>query len=169
LLLDSGSPLRGVRNDEEEKSSESIMNIRNKWLAGFAMGAMLASGGAMAAVNANEVHVALTSLKLALAKMGVANAILSNPTPPSNNTDAHLAAPNQLGSQEISSILVSAGGVINVYLSPAVGVGNGIVQLVPKIVTDKQGKKTVQYTCYSPNIPDIATAAPECTYRPAGK
>ena len=145
------------------------MKTRNKWLAGFAMGAMLASGGAMAAVNADALHVALTSLKLALAKMGVANAILSNPTPPSNNSEAHLAAPNQLGSQEINSILVSAGGVINVYLSPSVGVGNGVVQLVPKVVTDKQGNKRVQYTCYSPNIPDIATAASDCTYRPAGK
>ncbi|HKV64849.1 MAG TPA: hypothetical protein VJN66_00535 [Rhodanobacteraceae bacterium] len=144
------------------------MKTRNKWLAGFAIGAMLGSGSAMAAVNANEMHVALTSLKLALAKMGVANAILSNPTPPSNNSDAHLAAPNQLSSQEIDSILVSAGGVINVYLSQAVGVGNGIVQLVPKVVTDKQGKKGVQYTCYSPNIPDIATAAPDCTYHPVG-
>lgn len=143
------------------------MKTRNKWLAGIAVGAMLVSGSAMAAVNANEMHVALTSLKLALAKMGVANAILSNPTPPSNNGEARLAAPNQLGSQEISSILVSAGGVINVYLTPAVGVTDGIVQLVPKVVADKQGKKSVQYTCYSPNIPDIATAVPECTYHPA--
>ena len=145
------------------------MQLRKKWLAGVALGAMLASGGAMAAVNANEMHIALTSLKLALAKIGVANAILSNPTPPSNNSDAHLAAPDQLGSQEIGSILVSAGGVINVYLNPVVGVSGGIVQLVPRVVTDKQGKKSVQYTCYSPNIPDIATAEPECTYRPVGK
>lgn len=143
------------------------MNRRNKWFAAFAVGAMLASGSAMAAVNANEMHIALTSLRLALAKIGVANAILSNPTPPSNNSDAHLAAPNQLSSQEIDSILVSAGGVINVYLTPVVGVTGGIVQLVPKVVTDQQGKKSVQYTCYSPNIPDIATAAPECTYHPA--
>lgn len=145
------------------------MQLRKKCLAGVALGAMLASGGAMAAVNANEMHIALTSLKLALAKIGVANAILSNPTPPSNNSDAHLAAPDQLGSQEIGSILVSAGGVINVYLNPVVGVSDGIVQLVPRVVTDKQGKKSVQYTCYSPNIPDIATAEPECTYRPVGK
>lgn len=143
------------------------MNRRNKWFAAFAVGAMLASGSAMAAVNANEMHIALTSLRLALAKIGVANAILSNPTPPSNNSDAHLAAPNQLSSQEINSILVSAGGVINVYLTPVVGVTGGIVQLVPKVVTDQQGKKSVQYTCYSPNIPDIATAAPECTFHPA--
>jgi hypothetical protein len=104
-----------------------------------------------------------------LAKIGVANAVLSNPTPPASNAEAHLAAPNQLGSEEISAILVSTGGVINVYLNPVVGVTDGIVQLVPKVVTDKDGKKGVQYTCYSPNIPDIATAAPECTYHPASK
>lgn len=144
------------------------MKLLNKWIGGFAIAAAIfASGSAMAAVNANEMHIALTSLRLALAKIGVANAILSNPAPPSNNGEAHLAAPNQLASQEISSILVSAGGVINVYLTPAVGVTDGIVQLVPKVVTDKQGKKGVQYTCYSPNIPDIAKAAPECSYRPA--
>jgi len=148
---------------------ESNMQFCKKCFAGMALGAMLISGSAMAAVNANEMHIALTSLRLALAKMGVANAILSNPTPPSNNSDAHLAAPNQLGSQEINSILVSAGGVINVYLNPVVGVTDGIVQLVPKVGTNKQGKKSVQYTCYSPNIPDIATAAPECTYHPVGK
>lgn len=145
------------------------MKLRNKWLAGFAMGAMLASGGAMAAVDANAMHIALTSLKLALVKIGVANAMLSNPTPPSSNAEAHVAAPHQLGSQEISSILVGKGGVINVYLSPAVGATGGIVQLVPNIVTDKNGKKGVQYTCYSPNIPDIASAEPGCTYHPAGQ
>lgn len=145
------------------------MNRRNKWLAGIAMGVMLASGGAFAAVNANALHIALTSLKLALAKMGVANAMLSNPTPPATNAEAHLAAPGQLSGEEISSILVSAGGVINVYLSPAVGVTGGIVQLVPRVVTDKQGKRGVQYTCYSPNIPDIAAAEPDCTYHASAK
>ncbi len=145
------------------------MKLRNKWLAGLAIGAMLASGSAAAAVNANELHIALTSLKLALVKIGVANAVLGNPTPPASNAEAHVAAPNQLSSQEISSILVSKGGVINVYLTPAVGVSDGIVQLVPKIVTDKDGKKGVQYACYSPNIPDIASAEAGCTYHSAGK
>lgn len=145
------------------------MKIRNKWLAGFALGAMLASGSAMAALNSNEIHLALTSLRLALVKMGVANAILSNPTPPSSNAEAHVAAPTRMSTAEISSIVVSTGGVINVYLTPAVGVTDGIVQLVPKIVTGKDGKRGVQYTCYSPNIADIATAAPECSYRPAEK
>ena len=145
------------------------MKFRNKWLAGFAVGAMLASGGAMAAVNADEMHIALTSLKLALVKIGVADAVLANPKPPSNNAEAHVAAPNQLGSQEISAIQISEGGVINVYLTPKVGITDGIIQLVPGVVTDKDGKKGVQYTCYSPNIPDIATAAPECTYHPVVK
>jgi hypothetical protein len=145
------------------------MTFRCKWLAAFAIGATLASGSAMAAVNGNELHIALTSLKLALVKIGVANAVLGNPTPPASTAEAHVAAPNQLSSQEISSILVSKGGVINVYLTPAVGVTDGIVQLVPKIVADKDGKKGVQYICYSPNIPDIASAEPGCTYHSAGK
>ncbi|HKZ11689.1 MAG TPA: hypothetical protein VJL61_13440 [Rhodanobacteraceae bacterium] len=145
------------------------MRLRCKWLAGFAIGATLVSGGAMAAVSGNELHIALTSLKLALVKIGVANAVLGNPTPPASNAEAHIAAPNQLSSQEISSILVSKGGVINVYLTPAVGVTDGIVQLVPKVVTDKDGKKGVQYVCYSPNIADIASAEPGCSYHPASK
>ena len=145
------------------------MKLRNKIVSGIAACALLASNGAMAALDANAVHFALTSLKLALVKIGVANAVLSDPKPPSSNAEAHVAAPDQLGSDEIASILVSDGGVINVYLTPKVGVINGIIQLVPKIVTDKDGKKGVQYTCYSPNIADIATAATGCTYHPAGK
>ncbi|HEX5960912.1 MAG TPA: hypothetical protein VFY97_06660 [Rhodanobacteraceae bacterium] len=144
------------------------MNIHRKWFFALAIGAMLASGSASAAVDSNEVHLALTSLRLALVKIGVANVMLSNPTPPSNNAEARVAPANQMNSNEINSILVSEGGVINVYLSPAVGVTGGIVQLVPKVVTGKDGKKGVQYACYSPNIPDIATAEPDCKYLPTG-
>lgn len=144
------------------------MKLRNRLLLGMAVGAMLASGGAMAAVNGQKIYYALTSLKLALVKIGVANAMLANPRPPANNTEAHVAAPDKLGSQEISAIVVSD-GVINIYLTPAVGVTDGVVQLVPQIVTDKDGKRSVQYTCYSPNIPDIATAVKDCTYHPVGQ
>lgn len=143
------------------------MKFRNKVLACAALTSVLISGAAMAALNGNEVHLALTSLRLALVKIGVANAMLSNPVPPANNAEAHIAAPNQMSSAEISAILVSKGGVINVYLTPMVGVTDGIIQLVPKIETDAQGKKGVTYTCYSPNIPDIATVAPECSYHAA--
>jgi hypothetical protein len=138
-------------------------------LACAAAGAMLVCGSAAAAVNANELHIALTSLKLALVKIGVANAMLSNPAPPSNNAEAHVAAPDKLSSDEIKAILVGKGGVINVYLTPKVGVDGAIVQLMPKVVTDKDGKRGVQYACYSPNIPDIAQAASDCTYRPVRK
>jgi hypothetical protein len=151
------------------EGQETDMNRRNKWLAGFALGAMLACGSAAAAVNSDEIHLALTSLRLALVKIGVANAMLSNPTPPASNAEARVAPANQLGSDEIRAILVSTGGVINVYLTPKVGVEGGIIQLVPEIATDKDGKKGVRYTCYSPNIPDIAQAAPECSYHAATK
>jgi hypothetical protein len=143
------------------------MNHRNKWLAGIALGALLASGGAMAAANANSLYLALTSLRLALVKMGVANAMLSSPKPPSSNAEAHVAPANQMHTNEIGAILVSKGGVIDVYLTPAVGVTGGIIQLVPQIVTDKSGKKGVKFACSSPNIPDIASGESDCTYRPA--
>lgn len=142
------------------------MRFRIKMLACAAAGAMMMSAGASAAINANDLHMALTSLKLALVKIGVANAILSNPKPPANNTEAHVAKPEQLGSREISAILVSSGGVINVYLAPVVGVTNGIVQLVPHVVVVQNNQKTVRYRCVSPNITDIATAVPGCTYHP---
>lgn len=145
------------------------MNFRNKWLVASAMGTMLVSGTAFAAVNAGELHIALSELKLALVKMGVANAMLSGPTPPATNAEAHVAPPTQLASNEISAIQVSAGGVINVYLTPVVGVTDGIVQFVPQIVADRQGHRSVHYTCFSPNIEDIAAAAPGCAYHPVGK
>lgn len=141
---------------------------RKKWVAGFAVGAMLASGGAMAAVNADHVHIALSSLRLALVKASVANAMLAGTTP-SSNAQAHVAAPDKLVDDEIRAIIVSEGGVINVYLTPKAGVTGGILQLVPAMATTEGGQKEVQYTCYSPNIPGIATAAPECTYRPPAK
>ncbi|MGH8117855.1 MAG: hypothetical protein ACREPJ_11240, partial [Rhodanobacteraceae bacterium] len=89
------------------------MRFRNKCLACLAFGGLLASGSAMAAVNAGQIHMALSELKLALVKIGVANAMLANPTPPASNAEAHVAAPNQLASPEISAIRVSTGGVIN--------------------------------------------------------
>lgn len=145
------------------------MKLRTKIFACVAAGAMLVCGSAAAAIDANEVHLALTSLRLALVKIGVANAMLSNATPPSSNAEAHVAPANQLDSDEIRSILVSKGGVINVYLKPEAGVEGGILQLVPAIATGTDGKRGVHYTCYSPNIPDIAQAAPECSYRPPSK
>lgn len=145
------------------------MKLRSKVVICTAVAAMLASGTAMAALNKDEVRLATTSLRLSLVKASVADAILSSLVLPANNAQAHLAPANQLTTNEIGSILVSSGAVINVYLTPAVGVTGGILQLVPKVSTDAQGKKVVEYTCFSPNIPDIATAAPECTYRVAAK
>lgn len=146
------------------------MKLPTRLLAGVVAGTLLASsGGACAATHADQLHLALTSLKLALAKMAVADAMLASPTPPASNAEVHLAPPDKLGGEGIESIRVAPGGVIRVALSPAVGVANGIVQLAPRIVTDPHGKRGVEYACSSPNIADIASAAPGCSYRPASK
>lgn len=145
------------------------MKRRSKAWVCVAVAALLASSTAMAALNKNAVRLATTSLRLSLVKASVADAILSSMVLPANNAQAHLGPANQLTTNEISAILVSSGAVINVYLTPAVGVTGGVLELVPQVVTNKDGKKAVEYTCYSPNIPDIATAAPDCTYHAAVK
>ncbi len=145
------------------------MKSRMRLLAAVASLGLVASGGAVAAIHANQMHLVLTSLKLALAKMAVANAMLADPTPPTSNAQVHLAPPDQLGGEDIRSITVGPGGVIRVALKASIGVANGRIELVPKIVTDAQGKRGVEYACYSPNLADIASAAPGCSYRPAAK
>lgn len=144
------------------------MNLRNKILATVAA-ALSVAGPASAAVNPDAVHVALDSLLLAVTKMAVANTILASPKLPSNNTEAHLSAPDKMRSNEINSILVTQGAVINVYLSPVTGTQGGIVQYVPQLVKTEEGKRAVRYVCYSPNIPVITKIAPDCTYHAAGK
>lgn len=139
------------------------MKFPNTTMAGIAVGALLASGASLAATNADAVHLALDSLLVASTKMAVANAILANPRPPANNREARVGPPKTMTTTEISGITVR-NGVINIYLSPATGTDQGVVQYQPNVVQSKDGKRTVQYVCVSPNITDIAKVAPDCVY-----
>lgn len=132
----------------------------------FAASALLASTSAFAAINPDAVHLAVDSLLVASSKMSVVNAIRKNGKPPSTNAEARLGAPSAMTTTEISGIVVN-NGVINVYLAPVTGTDHGLVQYTPKIVTTKKGKDAVQFSCTSPNIPEIATIAPACKYQPA--
>ncbi|HJU25182.1 MAG TPA: hypothetical protein VJ722_00765 [Rhodanobacteraceae bacterium] len=125
----------------------------------------LFAGGASAAVNPDAMHLALDSLLVATTKMAVVNAMNKNGKPPANNAEAHLGAPETMTTTEISKIVVSDGGVINIYLAPVTGTANGLVQLVPKVVKDPKGN-AVGFVCNSPNIPEIAKVSPSCTYVP---
>ncbi len=139
------------------------MKLTNKTMAVIAAGALLVGGAALAATNADAVHLALDSLLVASTKMSVANAILANPRPPANNREARVGPPKTMTTNEISGITVR-NGVINIYLSPATGTDQGVVQYQPNIVQGKDGKRAVQYVCVSPNIADIAKIAPDCVY-----
>jgi hypothetical protein len=135
-------------------------------LAAFAL---LVSGGAFAAVNTDAVHLALDSLLVASSKMAVINAMNANGKPPATNAEAHLGAPSSMTTTEISGIVVNKGGVLNVYLAPVTGTDHGLVQYTPKIITTKKGKQAVEFSCVSPNIPEIATIAPACKYQSANQ
>lgn len=133
----------------------------------LATSALLASSGALAAVNADAVHLALDSLLVASSKMAVINAMNRDGHPPATNAEAHLGAPSKMTTTEISGIVVNKGGVLNVYLAPVTGTDQGLVQYTPEIITTKKGKQAVEFSCASPNIPEIATIAPTCKYQPA--
>ncbi|MBS0431595.1 MAG: hypothetical protein JSS21_04220 [Proteobacteria bacterium] len=128
--------------------------------------AALFAGPASAAVNVNAVHLALDSLLVATSKMSVVNAMNKNGKPPSSNAEANLGAPNTMTTNEIGSIVVADGGVINIYLAPVTGTDHGLVQLVPKATKDAKGGTAVGFVCSSPNIPDIASVSSSCSYVP---
>ena len=136
--------------------------------AALAISAVLASGTAFAAVNPDAVHLALDSLLVASSKMSVVNAMRTNGKPPATNAEARLGAPSAMTTTEISGIVVN-NGVINVYLAPVTGTDHGLVQYIPKLITTKQNKKAVEFSCVSPNIPEIAKIAPNCVYQSANQ
>lgn len=141
-----------------------------KVAAAIAASALFTSASAFAAVNPDAVHLALDSLLVASSKMSVFNAMRAHDgKPPATNAEAKLGAPSAMTTNEISGIVVN-NGVINVYLAPDTGTDHGLVQYIPKLVNGKQeGKKAVKFVCVSPNIPEIGTIAPSCTYRPASQ
>lgn len=135
--------------------------------AALAASALLASSGAFAAVNADAVHLALDSLLVATSKAAVFKVAQEDHKLPSTNAEAHLGAPSTMTTNEISGIVINQGGVVNVYLSPVTGTDHGLVQFVPKLVDTKKGKKAMVFDCVSPNVPEIATVAEACVYKPA--
>ena len=134
----------------------------------LAASALFASSGALAAVNPDSVHLALDSLLVASSKMSVINAMNKNGKPPATNAEARLGAPSTMTTTEISGIVIN-NGVLNVYLAPVTGTDHGLVQYIPKVITTKKGKKAVEFSCVSPNIPEIAQVAPTCAYQPANQ
>lgn len=134
----------------------------------LAASALFASSGALAAVNPDAVHLALDSLLVASSKMSVVNAMRHNGKLPATNAEAKLGAPSTMTTTEISGIVVNK-GVLNVYLAPVTGTDHGVVQYIPKVVTTKKDKQAVEFSCVSPNIPEIARIAAACVYQPANQ
>lgn len=142
-----------------------LENLMKRFLcATFATLGIVSAGTAFAAVNTDAVHLALNSLLLASSKMSVVNAMNRTGKAPANNAEARLGSPNTMTTNEISSIVVTTGGVLNVYLSAVAGTNHGVVRFTPAVSTDPKGGKSVAFTCTSPNIPEIATLQSGCSY-----
>lgn len=132
----------------------------------FAAAALLAAGTASAALKPESLRLALDSLLVATTKQSVANAILNNPKPPERNRDVNMGPPYTLTTEEIQAVFVGHGGMITIKFTGAIGMDNAFVRFLPKVVKGADGKPTVQYACVSPNIAEIASVYPGCTYDP---
>ena len=114
-------------------------------------------------INPQELHIALSSLLLAATKMAIENAIKRGKAPDSNAA-AHVGEPDYLTSNEISSITVHKGGVLEVHFTSAVSPDLSGVWLTPTRAGD-----TVKWSCISHDIPQIAAVESYCSYRPKAR
>lgn len=113
-------------------------------------------------LNAQALHIALSSLLLSATKMAVANVINKTGKTPASNTEAHVGQPDYLTTNEISSITVKPGGILLVHFTGAVSNNLYSVRLVPK---SAQG--TVTWQCLSHNITQIQAIESYCEYVPS--
>ncbi len=112
-------------------------------------------------LDAQALHIALSSLLLSATKMAVANVINKTGQAPASNVEAHVGQPDYLTTNEISSITVQPGGVLVVRFTGAVSNNLYTVRLVPK---SEQG--TVAWQCLSHDITQIQAIESYCRYAP---
>ncbi len=112
-------------------------------------------------LNAQALHIALSSLLLSATKMAVANIMNKTGKAPASNTEAQVGQPDYLTTNEISSITVKPGGVLVVHFTGAVSDNLYAVRLVPKL-----GLGAVTWQCLSHDIPQIQAIESYCKYVP---
>ena len=111
-------------------------------------------------IDPQALHIALSSLLLAATKMAVEDAIKRGHVPDSNAA-AHVGEPDYLTSNEISSITVHKGGVLQVHFTSAVSADATGVWLTPQ----REGS-SIHWSCISHDIPQIQAVESYCSYRP---
>lgn len=112
-------------------------------------------------LNPQGLHIALSSLLLAATKMAVEDVILKTGKAPATNAAAHVGEPDYLTTNEISSITVHKGGVLEVHFTSAVSPFVAGVWLTPM----REGNQ-VKWSCVSHDIVRIHDIESYCTYQP---
>ncbi len=115
-------------------------------------------------INPQALHIALSSLLLAATKMAVENVMLKTGKPPASNRAAHVGEPDYLTTNEISSITVHPGGILEVHFTSAVSPGLTGVWLTPI-----RAHGRVEWTCVSHDIVHVHDVESSCTYQPLGR
>ena len=114
-------------------------------------------------IDPQALHIALSSLLLAATKMAVEEVLRKTGHAPDSNAAAHVGAPDYLTSNEISSITVRKGGVLDVHFTSAVSPDLIRVRLRPVRAGD-----AIRWSCTSPDIVRIQAVESYCSYHPDG-
>lgn len=98
-----------------------------------------------------------------LAKVAVAEAIMTNGAAPDSNSAAGLPVPADLHGQSLKETYVRAGGRVDMVFDAQSGVEGGVVSLIPDLdLAMRTG--LVNWRCETPDYPEIQKYLPTCRY-----
>jgi hypothetical protein len=98
-----------------------------------------------------------------MAKVAIAEALMTNGVAPNSNTEAGLAAPTDLHGQSLRAVHVRQGGEIEVVYDQQSGVDGGSIRLIPDLELALRSG-VINWRCETDDYPEIAKFMPACHY-----
>jgi hypothetical protein len=98
-----------------------------------------------------------------MAKVAVAEALMSNGAAPSSNAEAGLPAPGDMRGQSLRETHVRSGGTIELIYDTQHGVAGGSIKFIPDVALAMRSG-IINWRCETADFPEIAKFAPACDY-----
>jgi hypothetical protein len=114
--------------------------------------------------SAIAYHFIASDLNVAsMAKVAIAEALMSNGAAPSSNAEAGLPAPGDMRGQSLRETYVRSGGKIELVYDTQHGVEGGSIQLIPDVALAMRSG-IVNWRCETADFPEITKFVPACHY-----
>ncbi len=98
-----------------------------------------------------------------MAKVAVAEALMSNGAAPSSNAEAGLPAPGDMRGQSLRETYVRTGGTIELIYDSQHGVNGGSIMFIPDVALATRSG-IVNWRCETADFPEITKFVPACDY-----